>query len=212
MRYEESYRQAMEKISASESWKADTLQKMAQQPRRTVSLSVVKRAALPVAAAVAVISAALLLPQSNSLSTGGAQPAEQSLQSAAPAPAQQTAPQQDAAAQPRLAMAFSAQLPTLEFSAQELEEVSSEQLPEAVELSQPEQLPVWQQESDEFVLLGEYPLLPAQEAALAVQISDYTAAELVYVQSMGYLQPCYQFVLKTQNSPVYAAAICGEYY
>ena len=201
MRYEESYRQAMEKISASESWKADTLQKMAQQPRRTVSLSVVKRAALPVAAAVAVISAALLQPQSNSLSTGGAQPAEQSLQSAAPAPAQ-----------PRLAMAFSAQLPTLEFSAQELEEVSSEQLPEAVELSQPEQLPVWQQESDEFVLLGEYPLLPAQEAALAVQISDYTAAELVYVQSMGYLQPCYQFVLKTQDSPVYAAAICGEYY
>lgn len=207
MRYEESYRQAMEKISASESWKADTLQKMAQQPRRTVSLSVVKRAALPVAAAVAVISAALLQPQSNSLSTGGAQPAEQSLQSAAPAPAQQ-----DAAAQPRLAMAFSAQLPTLEFSAQELEEVSSEQLPEAVELSQPEQLPVWQQESDEFILLGEYPLLPAQEAALAVQISDYTAAELVYVQSMGYLQPCYQFVLKTQDSPVYAAAICGEYY
>lgn len=201
MRYEESYRQAMEKISASESWKADTLQKMAQQPRRTVSLSVVKRAALPVAAAVAVISAALLQPQSNSLSTGGAQPAEQSLQSAAPAPAQ-----------PRLAMAFSAQLPTLEFSTQELEEVSSEQLPEAVELSQPEQLPVWQQESDEFVLLGEYPLLPAQEAALAVQISDYTAAELVYVQSMGYLQPCYQFVLKTQDSPVYAAAICGEYY
>ena len=207
MRYEESYRQAMEKISASESWKADTLQKMAQQPRRTVSLSVVKRAALPVAAAVAVISAAVFVPQSNSLSTGGAQPAEQSLQSAAPAPAQQ-----DAAAQPRLAMAFSAQLPTLEFSAQELEEVSSEQLPEAVELSQPEQLPVWQQESDEFVLLGEYPLLPAQEAALAVQISDYTAAELVYVQSMGYLQPCYQFVLKTQDSPVYAAAICGEYY
>ena len=201
MRYEESYRQAMEKISASESWKADTLQKMAQQPRRTVSLSVVKRAALPVAAAVAVISAAVFVPQSNSLSTGGAQPAEQSLQSAAPAPAQ-----------PRLAMAFSAQLPTLEFSAQELEEVSSEQLPEAVELSQPEQLPVWQQESDEFVLLGEYPLLPAQEAALAVQISDYTAAELVYVQSMGYLQPCYQFVLKTQDSPVYAAAICGEYY
>lgn len=207
MRYEESYRQAMEKISASESWKADTLQKMAQQPRRTVSLSVVKRAALPVAAAVAVISAAVFVPQSNSLSTGGAQPAEQSLQSAAPAPAQQ-----DAAAQPRLAMAFSAQLPTLEFSAQELEEVSSEQLPEAVELSQPEQLPVWQQESDEFILLGEYPLLPAQEAALAVQISDYTAAELVYVQSMGYLQPCYQFVLKTQDSPVYAAAICGEYY
>lgn len=207
MRYEESYRQAMEKISASESWKADTLQKMAQQPRRTVSLSVVKRAALPVAAAVAVISAAVFVPQSNSLSTGGAQPAEHSLQSAAPAPAQQ-----DAAAQPRLAMAFSAQLPTLEFSAQELEEVSSEQLPEAVELSQPEQLPVWQQESDEFILLGEYPLLPAQEAALAVQISDYTAAELVYVQSMGYLQPCYQFVLKTQDSPVYAAAICGEYY
>ena len=201
MRYEESYRQAMEKISASESWKADTLQKMAQQPRRTVSLSIVKRAALPVAAAVAVISAAVFVPQSNSLSTGGAQPAEHSLQSAAPAPAQ-----------PRLAMAFSAQLPTLEFSAQELEEVSSEQLPEAVELSQPEQLPVWQQESDEFVLLGEYPLLPAQEAALAVQISDYTAAELVYVQSMGYLQPCYQFVLKTQDSPVYAAAICGEYY
>lgn len=201
MRYEESYRQAMEKISASESWKADTLQKMAQQPRRTVSLSVVKRAALPVAAAVAVISAAVFVPQSNSLSTGGAQPAEHSLQSAAPAPAQ-----------PRLAMAFSAQLPTLEFSAQELEEVSSEQLPEAVELSQPEQLPVWQQESDEFILLGEYPLLPAQEAALAVQISDYTAAELVYVQSMGYLQPCYQFVLKTQDSPVYAAAICGEYY
>ncbi len=209
MKYEEIYRQAMEKVSASDSWKAETLQKMAQESRKPQLVLIAKRAALPVAAAVAVISAALLLPQNDSLSTNTAGGNSHDLQMA-----DLPAATPDVAAQPRTAMLFSEELlPTLAFSDSQLVEVSTEQLPTVVDLSaQTDTLPVWQQENEEFFLLGDYPLLSAQEAAEAANIGDFTDAELIYVRSMDYLQPCYRFTLQTQDSPMYATAICGEYY
>ena len=84
MRYEDIYRQAMDRVQASENWKADTLAKMAaaapQKPRLTVW-----RRGLPVAAAAAVCLAAVLsLSLSDRISTAPAQSEQSAVQDSAP--------------------------------------------------------------------------------------------------------------------------------
>lgn len=200
MRYEDIYRQAMDKVQASENWKADTLAKMAaaapQKPRLTVW-----RRALPVAAAAAVCLAAVL---SLSLSDGI---------STAPAPSEQSAVQDSApqalAAMPRMAMAEAGFVPgCLPADAQETDVPDPDIAALLEEGDLPETLPVWEQTDAEPALLGEYDTVSAADAlALAGLAESDTQPRLVYLAGGGYIQPAWK--LESQGETVYLSALGG---
>lgn len=202
MRYEDIYRQAMDKVQASENWKADTLAKMdaaaPQKPRLTVW-----RRALPVAAAAAVCLAAVL---SLSLSEGITTAPAQSGQSAAQDSAAQTPA---LAAMPRMAMAEAGFVPGC--LPEEVQEVDAPDpdiaaLLESEEL--PDTLPVWEQTDAEPALLGEYPLVSAADAlSLAGLAQPDTQPRLVYLAGGGYIQPGWK--LEYPGETVYLSALGG---
>lgn len=201
MRYDEVYRQAMDKVKASEGWKADTRAKMAaaapQKPRLTVW-----RRALPAAAAAALCLTAVL-----SLALGGgpsAAPlagsgAESSAAAAQPAPA---------AIAPRMAEKSGRMVPS--FAPEDAREV---EIPaEAAALLQdgqlPAALPVWREEGEELVRLEDYPLLPAEDALAGAGLDAGTETQLVYVAGGGYIQPAWK--LETEGKTVYLPAVAGQ--
>lgn len=203
MRYDEIYRQAMDKVKASDSWKADTLAKMAaaapQKPRLTVW-----RRALPAAAAAAVCLTAVL-----SLSLAGgpsaAPLADSAAESSSSALAAQPAP---AAIAPRTAEKNSRMAPALLL--EDAEEVPVPQ--EAAALLQqeqlPEALPVWRGKGEEAVLEGEYPLVSAEQALTQAGLDAAADTQLVYVASGGYTLPAWK--LETAGETVYLPAVAGQ--
>lgn len=203
MRYDQVYRQAMDKVKASESWKADTRAKMAAAAPQKPRLKVWRRA-LPVAAA-----AALCLTAVFSLALGGgpsaAPLAESGAESSSAALAAQPAP---AAIAPRMGEKSGRMVPS--FDPEEVREV---EIPgEAAALleqdSLPETLPVWRKEGEELVRLEDYPLLPAEDALAGAGLEAGAETRLVYVDGGGYILPAWK--LETEGKRVYLPAIAGQ--
>lgn len=189
MRYDQVYRQAMDKVKASESWKADTRAKMAAAAAPKPRLTLWRRA-LPVAAA-----AALCLTAALSLALAGGP-------SAAPLAAQ-PAP---AAIAPRTAQ--SPAVPSFDPAEVREVETPAEAAALLAEDSLPETLPVWRQEGEELVRLEDFPLLPAEDALAGAGLDAGTEARLVYVAGGGYILPAWK--LETAGEPVYLPAIAGQ--
>lgn len=199
MRYEDIYRQAMDKVQASENWKADTLAKMAaaapQKPRLTVW-----RRALPVAAAAVCLAAVLSLSLSDGISTAPAQSGQSAVQDSAP---------QALAAMPRMAMAEAGFVPgCLPADVQETDVPDPDIAALLEQEDLPETLPVWEQTDAEPMLLGEYDTVPAADAlALAGLARSDTQPRLVYLAGGGYIQPAWK--LESQGETVYLSALGG---
>ena len=185
MKYDCHYRSGMEKITATDQWKADTLAKMADARRSQFRLSP-KRAAAGLAACLAV--AAVLgsgVLQTPALSTQNAARG----QSEAAAVPERVCLQQDLATVPRAALANTAPVfdaadvivcnpqPRFEASASTLAVYSDED-------GAPGE---WE---GNFALVDE----SGARALLAVPLAD-EPGELVYVCSAGYCQPAWQFHL-----------------
>lgn len=186
MKYDRHYRSAMEKITATDQWKADTLAKMADARRSRFRLSP-KRAAAGLAACLAV--AAVL--GSGVLQTPGLSTKNTTAQDASGAAAlpEQACLRSDAAAVPRAALASAGPL----FDAADVTVCS----PQPQFKAAADSLPVYSDADGapgEWV--GDFALVDESEARASLDrpLSN-EAGELVYVCSAGYCQPAWQFRL-----------------
>lgn len=186
MKYDRHYRSAMEKITATDQWKADTLAKMADARRSRFRLSP-KRAAAGLAACLAV--AAVL--GSGVLQTPGLSTKNTTAQDASGAAGvpEQASLQNDAAAVPRAMLA------------------SAMPLFDAADVTVCDPQPQFDASSDTLAVYddadgapgewaGDFALVDESEAraSLDMPLSD-EPGELVYVCSAGYCQPAWQFRL-----------------
>lgn len=208
MKYEDIYKQAMQKIQPQPSWKQDTLQKMLNSKKRKKVLFPYKKIAISVAASISLIFIVDTFLPSISINPASSPESLELSQEETPIP--------------KIALfSENADIDTIDFSATEVAPYPMEDLPESVQITtDTSSLPVWKQEEGTFTFLGDYPIVSSVEAIESsmtatpshTQKSDMVV-NLVYVQSAGYLQPAYSIALQSSDLPLqYVPAIGGEYY
>lgn len=209
MSYKDTYQQAMGKVSANDTWKQQTLEKMRAEQHRKPSLVVWKKAAFS-AAALAVIVGTVLASQNqqknSSASLGGISELTES---------HTYSDEQNLQNMPKVAMMEDNEsLPLIQFSKEDVQEISQSNLPFEVNLSNsPQTLPIWQKVKEEWLFLGDYPLISSFDAATLVPEDNFEQVGLIYIASNGYLQPVYRFTAETADlSDLYIPAIFREYY
>ncbi len=226
MSFEKKYQQAMEKVQPSSTWKEQTRMKMQQTSSNKAKIVHWKPVVLPLAACFCLaVGVGIVfrngLPSTEISTAGGQQDNTSSSVSSSPAVAQQNEP--SIAAMPRTAMMMEnpVALQEIAFSAEDIEIKESSDLPMAIELTaEPSSLPVWQETSEGYCFLGDYPVVSFSQTMEETNSGEERfndsidiSTQLVYVESCGYLQPAYSFALPTEDGTIqYVGAISGEYY
>lgn len=208
MSYKDTYQQAMEKVCTNDAWKQQTLEKMRAEQQHKPCFIVWKKAALS-AAALAVIVGTVLVNQNQQQKAADSIAGTNESVAASP-----YIVEENLGNIPKVArMQQDESLPLIHFSTQSLQEVSQTDLPFEINLSNSaKMLPVWQKIEEEWIFLGDYPLISSTDAA-ALTEGDFQQSDLIYVDSNGYLQPVYHFISKnTDISDLYIPALYVEYY
>ncbi len=212
MSYKDTYQQAMEKICADDAWKQKTLAQMQAQSKSRPAVVVWKKAALSAAALVVVMGG--ILAQRLFVPSAG-----EALNAPQPINTNPSVQEDSFENTPRAILSdeIPQDLPPIEFSSQQLEEIDQRDLPFEIDTANaPHMLPIWQKIQGEWEFLGDYPLISEMDAALLVDSmteQDKSNGLLTYVESKGFLQPAYHFHSETTDTAEqYIPAVLGKYY